>query len=166
MSIFQSSQSGDSIVQVYEPSGRPFAFNAGSADTGTFLKMRLPESGVYVVQSIYGTGSGPYETIVNQDEPGLFIDDEIIGRVGGDRIDSFTFFGLAGDGISILLESELGLAETQLIGPDAAILALGIEQGLFVPAIAVPLPFDGFYTVLVQSNSGPNAYSMTLAFVG
>ena len=130
------------------------------------MKMRLPESGVYVVQSIYNAGSGPYELIVNREEPGLAIGETIIGRVETGVFDSYTFFGLAGTGLSVLVQSELRIANATLFAPDGTVLASGLEQGVSIPAVAWSLPIDGFYGVSIQSNSGQNAYSMTLGFAG
>ena len=75
----------------------------------------------------------------------------------------FTYYGFAGEDLSVVMTAEFSGGVVELYSPSGAFITSGPPGN---PSIALPLPEEGLYTLRVTSPDESGNYSIYLSGAG
>ena len=162
-----TSPSFDSFLRLFRADGQELASNDdGGEHLNSRISLLVPESGTYRVQvtSIGSGGGGPYQIQVLQRQvPDVAVGGRKTAKLGPGGRDLWSFAGRRGQSVFASVRSSQLDAVVEVLAPSGASLGRDDDGGVGSDCLlAVELPEDGRYTVLVTSKVGEGEYQLRL----
>ena len=157
---------GDSYVQLYDTRGSFFVDDDDTLETSedAHLRVKLPADGPFFVDASFLSGSGSFELQLSEPPTNeVFFEETALGLIDPFGIHEYTYYGLVGEGLSVVMTSDFNGGEVELYSPSGAFIASGPPGN---PSIALPLAEEGFYTLRVMSTDGTGIYSIFVSGAG
>jgi len=162
-----TSTSFDPFLRLFRADGEELVSNDdGGQHLNSRIDLLIPESGTYRLQvaSVGDGGGGAYQLqLVQREIPEITVGARKTAKLGPGGRDLWRFTGRRGQSVFVSVRSSRLDAVVEVLGPSGASLGSDDDGGVGSdPLMAVELPEDGSYTVLVTSKAGEGEYQLRL----
>ena len=162
-----TSSSFDSFLRLFRADGEELIANDdGGEHLNSRINLLIPESGTYRLQaaSVGDGGGGPYQLqLLQRQVPEITVGARKTAKLGPGARDLWGFAGRRGQSVFVSVRSSQLDAVVEVLAPSGASLGRDDDGGVGSDCLlAVELPEDGRYTVLVTSKVGEGEYQLRL----
>lgn len=161
------SSSFDPFLRLFRADGQELASDDDGGDhLNSRISLLVPESGTYRVQvaSVGSGGGGAYQLrLVERQVPEVAVGGRKTAKLGPGGRDLWSFAGRRGQSVFVSVHSSQLDPVVEVLGPSGASLGRDDDGGVGSDSLlAVELPEDGRYTVVVTSKVGEGEYQLRL----